>query len=117
MAKVKQKVPKESEVQADILDALKRHGFKAIRINSGLARGIYGGIIHLAPNGTFDILLLHPYAWIEVKRPDGKPAVQKLEPDQVEFRSWLDDRHIPNIVVDNAEDAVSFARTLRSIYP
>jgi hypothetical protein len=77
-----------------------------------MAKGFFGGVLHLHPKGTFDLLLLHPYAWIEVKRPDGKPVMGKLSDEQLSFASWLCQHQIPNAVVDNADDAVAFARSL-----
>lgn len=60
----------ESQLQHAIMVALKKLGFWAIRINSGIAeRG--GRRINLADAGTPDILVLKPYGFLEVKTPNG----------------------------------------------
>jgi len=72
-----------------------------------MAKGFFGGVIHLHPKGTFDLLLLHPYAWIEVKRPG-----EKLNPKQVAFQDWLEDHSIPHVIAHSGNEAVAFARSL-----
>lgn len=55
----------ESQIQADILDAFKRLGIWAIRINAGKRGGV-----RMAPAGTPDIWT--PWGWIEAKTLKGK---------------------------------------------
>jgi hypothetical protein len=105
--KRKEKGPSETQLQTEILDVLNSNGFRAIRINSGLARGLYGGVIHLAPKGTPDILIQHPYGWVEVKRPG-----EKLNDDQQTWHDWAVENDVPHTIANSAESALAFARSL-----
>jgi len=104
----KQKGPSEIQLQTTILDALNSAGFRSIRVNSGLARGLYGGIIHLAPKGTPDILIQKPYGWVEVKRP-GEP----LNDDQEKWHAWAREHGVPHTIAHCDEEALAFARQLQ----
>lgn len=105
----KKKGPSETELQSEALEKLRENGFVAERINSGLARGLYGGIIHLAKKGTPDILLEWPYGWIEMKCPG-----ESLTEDQEKWHAWAREAGVPHTIAYSAEEALAFALSLRS---
>lgn len=105
----KPKGPTETQLQAAALALLRDNGFRVERINSGLARGLYGGIIHLACKGTPDLLLEWPYGWIEMKCPG-----ESLNPDQEEWHAWARENGVPHTIAYSPEEALVFALSLRS---
>lgn len=62
-----------SKLTGPIVDALKKAGYFAMRLNSGSAkRGKYW--VQLCPKGTADILVCPPFRppiWVETKTEDG----------------------------------------------
>ena len=66
----------ETELQREIVDALRAEDWLVLRLNSGGRRGR----IQLLPAGTPDLLALPPQGaqcgsiWIEVKLPDNEPT-------------------------------------------
>jgi hypothetical protein len=93
----------ELQLQAAILVALEQLGVWAMRVNSGTARR-GGGMIHLAPIGTPDILLVGPGpvagAWLEVKTETGK-----LRPEQLEWQQRATRQGVRVAVVRSVEQA------------
>jgi hypothetical protein len=69
----------ETELQKQIIYALRSSGYWAFRVNSGRSRGA-GGMVQGAPPGTPDICLVNPAGWLEVKL-----AGEKLKPSQLEW--------------------------------
>lgn len=71
----------EGEIQSEILQALKRVGIQAMRINSGMAK-VRGGWLQLAPEGTAD-LIVFPRGkcpvWLEIKSEKGKQGEAQRE--------------------------------------
>lgn len=66
----------ETDIQRQIVDALKAVGAYPIRVQSGRVR-VKRGYMHLAPAGTPDVLVLLPRGrcmWLEVK--DAKGALR-----------------------------------------
>lgn len=93
------KKPRETSIQTKCLEALERAGVWAIRVNSGLAKGLYGGIIHLAPKGTPDLLVLSPYLWAEIKRPGKRPSDEQLV-----WHAKAEQLGVPVVVVSSPEE-------------
>lgn len=66
----------------DYLDLLMRAGrLWHTRLNSGLARGVQGGWVHLCRTGTPDrmVLLGGTVVFFEVKKPGEEPTKEQLE--------------------------------------
>ena len=65
----------EGIVKEAVTDYLKRKGYFYRRMNSGIVK-VRGGVLHLCPEGTADILVCTPRhtVWIELKAPKGTTA-------------------------------------------
>lgn len=86
----------ETELQSEILDALRRIGAWAYRVNAGSRGGV-----RMAPAGTPDICVIDPPGWLEVKRPG-----EKLSPDQKVWHDKARRRGIRVATVTNKEQAL-----------
>jgi len=68
----------ESQIQKEIIEALKLHGALVFRLNSGSRQKN----VKLCPSGTPDILAILPHKtlWIEVKTEKGilRPSQEKM---------------------------------------
>lgn len=108
MATTRRKV-RESDLQAQAMEKFEVAfpDLKIIRINSGLAKGLYGGIIHLAPKGTPDLLIPSPHLHVEMKKPG-----EELTPDQLAWQEWAKDHRVQYIVCDSPDDLVPAVRRL-----
>jgi hypothetical protein len=81
-----------------------------MRINSG-TRKTSSGFVRLAPAGTPDLLVLHPYCWLEVKyEPTHWNKKSAVLAGQQAFRDRASRLGIPVAVVTNIEDALAFVR-------
>ncbi len=79
---------------------------KIIRLNSGLAKALHGGYtIHLAPEGTPDLVVPSLNLWVEMKKPG-----EELSPAQLEWQSWAKEHGVPHIVCDSPDDLVPTVR-------
>lgn len=75
-----------SEITTPILEALKKAGIFAMRLNSGKVK-VRGGWMTLCPEGTADIVVYpepqsgfyDPVIWIETKQADGKHRAAQLK--------------------------------------
>lgn len=94
---------RETDIQAEAVQKFEEAfpELKIIRINSGLAKGFSGGIIHLAPTGTPDLVIPHPYLWVEMKKPG-----EELSKEQLEWQAWARANSVPHIVCDAPDDLV-----------
>lgn len=90
----------ETRLSKEIRDALTDAGFWAMRINSGTVR-VAGGFMHLAPKGTPDVLVLHPYGWLEVKTDVGESSEA-----QRKFRERAAKTGVRHAEVRSVEDAL-----------
>lgn len=109
MATTSRKV-RESDLQsrAKVLFEKAFPELKIIRLNSGLAKALHGGhTIHLAPEGTPDLVVPSLNLWVEMKKP-GKP----LEPEQLAWQAWAKEHGVPHIVCDSPDDLVPAVRRL-----
>lgn len=93
----------ETDLQRDILRTLRVCGIRAIRINSG---GRIGRV-KLAPAGTPDILVMHPYCWLEVKDASKLSAVQR------DWHRWAAEHGVPVFVVRTIGDAIRAVAIVR----
>lgn len=99
----------EAQTQRAVVDVLTLHGFRVIRINSGLARGLHGeGAVQLAPAGTPDLVALPPAGapsplpwWLEVKTRTGR-----VRKGQVEMHQELRERGQIVRVVRSVDDVL-----------
>jgi hypothetical protein len=106
-------VSRESAIQAAIVELLTIHGFRVIRINSGLARGLHGdGAVQLAPAGTPDLVALPPAGaasplpwWLEVKTSTGR-----VRKGQAEMHQELRERGQIVRVVRSVDDVLRMLR-------
>lgn len=88
----------ESEIQKQIIDALKLSGHLLFRMNAGKA----ANNIRLCPKGTPDLLAISrggKTTWIEVKTPSGA-----LRPAQKEMIADLESRGQRVIVARSLDD-------------
>ncbi len=95
----------EAPIQKSIVEAARRMGLLAIRINSGIIKKGRNAI-HLAPAGTPDLLFpLHDgrSLWVETKAPAGK-----LRPDQVVMHDELRGRGHVVLVARSCEDFLAW---------
>lgn len=102
---------RESDLQSKVKELFEQTfpELKIIRLNSGLAKALYGGhMIHLAPKGTPDLVVPSLNLWVEMKKP-GKP----LEPEQMAWRDWAKDHGVPHIVCDSPDDLIAIVRRMR----
>jgi hypothetical protein len=100
----RKKGPTETALQTKAIELLRGDGFRVERINSGLARGLYGGVIHLAEKGTPDLLVEWPYLWIEMKCPG-----EKLNDDQEKWHAWARENGVPHTIAYSPEEALAAA--------
>ncbi len=89
----------ETKLSKEIRDALTDAGIWAMRINSGKVP-VRGGFMHLAPTGTPDVLVIHPYGWLEVK--GDSPTSE----EQVKFRERAAKSGVRHAEVRSVEDAL-----------
>lgn len=72
----------EGKAKAAIVKALEKNGIQPIRVQSGRVR-VKGGMMHCAPTGTPDFLVMVPphgrCLWLEVKAPDGTESDEQIE--------------------------------------
>ena len=102
---------RESDLQSQAMERFAKAfpELKIIRLNSGLAKALHGGYtIHLAPEGTPDLVVPSLNLWVEMKKP-GKP----LEPEQMAWRDWAKDHGVPHIVCDSPDDLIAIVRRMR----
>ncbi len=95
---------KESDIQKQIMDYLEARQYLHIRINSGLI--LKGNrAIRLAPEGTSDIIAMHPntgkFIAIEIKKPG-----EKLSDEQLDFLSKVKKGCGIPIIADCIEDVI-----------
>lgn len=67
-------------ITTPILEALRKAGILAFRMNSGKVR-VRGGFVHMAKKGTADILCFpsRRAVWIETKDPKGATAKEQRD--------------------------------------
>ena len=101
---------REGDAQSKAIELFEKSfpELKIIRINSGLAKGLRHGFVHLAKEGTPDLLVPHPYLWIEMKRPGGK-----MKPEQLAWQEWAKANGVPHLVCDTPEDLIAMVRRMR----
>jgi hypothetical protein len=101
--------PSESAIQRAIVDLLRYQGLLVIRINSGMARAMRTeSIVHLAPQGTPDLLVLFPEGkvlWIEVKTRTGR-----IRPDQVQMHDRLRSLGHDVVILRSADELVELMK-------
>ena len=73
-------MPSETSVSGTISDYLDRRRLFHLRLNSGKARGLNGGMMHLCPPGTPDRFCIYRGlpVFIEVKKPGEKPSAEQI---------------------------------------
>ncbi len=101
---------RESDLQSQAMDQFERAfpELRIVRLNSGLAKSLHGGYtIHLAPEGTPDLVVPSLNLWVEMKKP-GKP----LEPEQLAWQEWAREHGVPHLVCDSPDDLVPAVRRL-----
>jgi hypothetical protein len=111
--------PRESEIQAAVIDFLEASGCVVIRVNSGLLPRADGGRMQCSTSsiGTCSDLLVCPpggqFFSVEVKRPGGRPTAR-----QSAFLDAVRDRGGIAAVVTSIEDArLALGRCERSHSP
>jgi hypothetical protein len=100
----------EGIVKAAVLDYLKESGRFYMRMNSGTVR-VRGGMMHLCPVGTADILTFGPTGgcmWIELKHRKGEQGKK-----QVEFQEKVTAIGHSYVVARSVEDVVAAFKEAR----
>jgi hypothetical protein len=75
----------EGAIQKQIVDGLRKLGWRVLRLQSGKVR-VRGGWMVLSPIGTPDVQAFDSTGachWVEVKTPAGKRS-----PEQIDFEAW-----------------------------
>lgn len=101
---------RESDLQTQAMEKFSEAfpELKIIRLNSGLAKSLHGGyIIHLAPEGTPDLVVPSLNLWVEMKRPG-----EELSPKQLDWQEWARENDVHHIVCDSPEDLVAHIRRM-----
>lgn len=105
------KKPRETDIQSEAMEEFEKAfpDLKILRINSGLAKGLYGGIIHLAPKGTPDLYIPKPQLHVEMKKPG-----EELTAEQLAWQAWAKENNVPHVVCDAPKDLIETVRWLIS---
>lgn len=100
---------RESDIQSEAIEEFEKAfpDLKIIRINSGLAKGLYGGIIHLAPKGTPDLYIPKPQLHVEMKKPG-----EELSAEQLAWQGWAKENDVPHVVCDAPSDLIATVRAM-----
>jgi len=101
---------RESDLQTQAMEKFAEAfpELKILRLNSGLAKSLYGGYtIHLCPEGTPDLVVPSLNLWVEMKRPG-----EKLKPEQLAWQTWARENNVPHVVCDAPEDLIAHVRRM-----
>ena len=99
----------ESPIQRAITVALKRIGKEVLRIQCGRVKLAKGGWMHLAPEGTADLLILPERMFIETKSAagmKGRSGNPKTRAAQEKFQAYCERNDIPYLKTDDPAEAV-----------
>jgi hypothetical protein len=100
----------ENDLKTEILDLLALYHIKAFRVQSGKVR-VRGGYMHLAPEGTSDLIGYMPYTG-RILAIETKVKGENPRKSQIEFLSAVRSAHGIAMVVN---DPVQFERRISEL--
>lgn len=92
---------RENVVKNGVLEVLKLFGVEAWLVQSGLVK-VRGGYMHLAPNGTSDIVGYLPYTG-RILTVEAKEKGKQPRKDQIDFLARVGNAGGVGLVVDDVE--------------